>query len=60
MHICCAKVAVLVRFVTGRLRGTIERLDSLNIVIRKHEVTAARVGIDGKHQGSWVLGVVQT
>lgn len=51
---------MFISFTAGRLSITIERLNSLNIIIWKHEVAFASVGIDGKHQGSWVLGVVQT
>lgn len=29
------------------------------IVIRKHKVVLARVGVDGKHECPWVLGVVE-
>lgn len=30
------------------------------IVVGKHEVALAGVGVDGKHECSWVLGVVET
>lgn len=59
VHLLC-NVTLFIGCLTGRLSITIERLDSLNVIIRKHEVVFAGVGIDRKHQGSWVLGVVQT
>lgn len=49
MYIYCANITILITFITGILRVTIERLDSLNIVIGKHEMAFASVGIDGKH-----------
>ena len=39
---------------------TIEKLNPLDIIIRKHQLAFASVGVDGKHECSWVLGVVQT
>lgn len=55
-----SEVCLYSAFLPDALRVTIERLDSLHIIIRKHEVAFASVGVDGKHECSWVLGVVQT